>query len=90
MLMAAPSTLWLRAAVEQYETLPVASQTLIDNTLAELDRRQDGGPRSGSPTWVDRDITAGEPAEHLIVHAVVLGPLVVITRLVHSAERVRR
>ena len=83
MLRPTPSTLWLRVAVEQYESLPVASQTLIDNTLADLDRGQDGVPSSAPPTPVDRDIPAGELTEHLIVHAVVLGPLVVVTRLIY-------
>jgi hypothetical protein len=75
--------LWLRVAVEQYEALPVASQTLIDNALVQLDQRRGGADRPISPEPVARNIPAGAPTDHLIVHTVDLGRLVVVTRLVY-------
>jgi len=80
--MAAPAVRWLRVAVEQYETLPVSTQTLIDNALAQVEQdaaSRDAGIAHPDGAW---SIPADGPAGCLFAHTVVLGPLLVVTRIV--------
>jgi hypothetical protein len=72
---------WLQVAVEQYETLPVATQTLLDNALAQVE--QDAACLHAVPhtdgAW---SIAAGEPADHLFAHTEVIGTVLVVTRII--------
>jgi hypothetical protein len=79
--MAASTVRWLQVAVEQYETLPVSTQTLVDNALAQVE--QDAACPHAVPhpdgAW---SIAAGQPADHLFAHTQVIGQVLVVTRII--------
>jgi hypothetical protein len=79
--MTAPAVRWLQVAVEQYETLPVSTQILVDNALAQVEQDAAGPHAVPHPdgAW---SIAAGQPADHLFAHTQVIGQVLVVMRII--------